>query len=71
MGAGPGLGLAIVKGLVEAHGGCVWVESQGFDMQNYPGSTFHIVLPIEAAPRPGVPFNRISKLQRVKTKEAS
>ncbi len=72
MGAGPGLGLAIVKGLVEAHGGRVWVESQGFDMQNYPGSTFHIVLPIKAAPRPGVPFDRIiSKLQPVKTEEAS
>jgi signal transduction histidine kinase len=27
-GAGSGLGLAIVKGLVEAHGGVIWVENQ-------------------------------------------
>ncbi|MEW5960491.1 MAG: HAMP domain-containing sensor histidine kinase [Chloroflexota bacterium] len=61
MGAGPGLGLAIVKGLVEAHGGWVWAESQGFDLQNCPGSAFNIVLPIQAAPRPGVRVNRIIK----------
>lgn len=60
MGAGPGLGLALVKGLVEAHGGRVWVESQGFDMQNTPGSAFHIVLPVQAAPRPGVPVEWVS-----------
>lgn len=37
---GTGLGLYITKGLVEAHGGRVWVESEVGD-----GATFHVVLP--------------------------
>jgi len=37
---GTGLGLAIVKGLVEAHGGRVWAESQERE-----GSRFHLALP--------------------------
>ncbi len=45
MGAGPGLGLPIAKGIIEAHGGRVWVESEGRDEQRCPGSQFHIVLP--------------------------
>jgi signal transduction histidine kinase len=59
MGAGPGLGLAIVKGLVEAHGGRVWADSPGFDLQNCPGSTFNVVLPLKAAPEPDVGATRI------------
>ncbi|HEY72614.1 MAG: hypothetical protein DRJ03_27285 [Chloroflexi bacterium] len=47
-GAGPGLGLPIVRGVVEGHGGCIWVESEGCDEAQCPGSTFHIVLPYEA-----------------------
>ncbi|MBN1888756.1 MAG: GAF domain-containing protein [Thermoflexales bacterium] len=45
-GGGPGLGLAIAKGIVEAHGGRIWVESPGYDEENCPGSTFYIVLPV-------------------------
>jgi signal transduction histidine kinase len=47
-GAGPGLGLPIARGVIEGHGGCVWVESEGYDEERCPGSTFHIVLPYQA-----------------------
>ena len=59
-GGGPGLGLPITKGILEAHGGSIWVESDGYDEVNYPGSTFHILLPIRTAP----PDERTSALIR-------
>jgi signal transduction histidine kinase len=49
-GGGPGLGLPISKGIVEAHGGRIWVESDGYDEVECPGSTFHILLPIREEP---------------------
>ncbi len=52
-GGGPGLGLPIAKGIVEAHGGTIWVESAGHDEKDCPGSTFHVLLPIRTeSPNP-------------------
>jgi len=45
-GAGPGLGLPIARGIVQAHGGRVWVESEGQDEERLPGSVFHVILPV-------------------------
>jgi signal transduction histidine kinase len=47
-GAGPGLGLSIARGIIEAHGGRIWLESEGHDEETCPGSTFYIVLPLDS-----------------------
>ena len=49
-GGGPGLGLPIARGILEAHGGSIWVESAGYDEVNCPGSTFHILIPARTEP---------------------
>ena len=45
-GAGPGLGLPISKGVIEGHGGRIWVESEGEDEARLPGTSFHIIIPV-------------------------
>jgi signal transduction histidine kinase len=57
-GGGPGLGLPIARGIIEAHGGTIWVESEGYDEVKCPGSTFHILLPTREEPTD----SRIAKL---------
>jgi signal transduction histidine kinase len=51
-GGGPGLGLTIARGIVQAHGGRLWVESQGYDETTCPGSQFHVVLPLSPVIQP-------------------
>jgi signal transduction histidine kinase len=46
-GSGAGLGLALSKGIVEAHGGRIWVESAGYNEKDFPGSQFHVLLPMQ------------------------
>jgi signal transduction histidine kinase len=57
-GGGPGLGLPIAKGILEAHGGSIWVESEGHDEDRLPGATFHLLLPLRKEP----PNEQMSKL---------
>ena len=52
-GSGAGLGLALSKGIVEALGGRIWVESKGYDEVNFPGSNFHVVLPLSNSSKNG------------------
>ena len=51
MGGGAGLGLPIARGVAVAHGGSLQVESEGCDPERYPGSKFHLILPLGEPPQ--------------------
>jgi signal transduction histidine kinase len=51
---GPGLGLTLARSLVEAHGGRLWVESQGVEGK---GSVFTFLIPILKADARPAPFS--------------
>jgi PAS domain S-box-containing protein len=44
---GTGLGLSIAKGIVEMHGGQIWVESTGYNPEAFSGSSFYVTLPLD------------------------
>ena len=50
-GGGAGLGLAIARGIVVAHNGRIWVESDGHDEDLCFGSQFHVALPVKQPPQ--------------------
>mgnify|MGYP000044185786 FL=1 len=45
-GGGLGLGLSMARGIIEAHKGRIWIESEGRDEVRLPGTTVHILLPL-------------------------
>lgn len=66
-GGGPGLGLPITRGIIEAHGGTIWVESEGHDEVKLSGSTFHILLPTRTEASDPRIAKLFSQMETIKT----
>jgi signal transduction histidine kinase len=64
-GGGPGLGLTIARGIIEAHGGAIWAESSGYNENECPGSTFHVMLPVLSEP----PDPKLAQLLGIETRK--
>lgn len=58
-GGGLGLGLSICHGIIDAHHGKIWVESEGQDRRALPGSEFFVEIPVE---QPEMPKRRLHAL---------
>ena len=46
-GGGPGLGLSIARGIIQAHGGRIWLDSPGYDEEILPGTTVYVRIPVD------------------------
>jgi signal transduction histidine kinase len=58
---GSGLGLHLCKGILEAHGGAIWVDSPGYDEETCPGSIFHLMIPAREEPPDDLPIRLLGR----------
>jgi signal transduction histidine kinase len=69
-GGGPGLGLHIAKGIVEFHGGTIWLQSPGYDEKKLPGTIVHVLLPLRKEPPDETTAHLFAPLIHLEEKES-